>query len=374
MTLTAQTVRATKKPGKIYDGGGLFLLTQPGGSKSWVLRATINGKRRDIGLGGYPLVSLAQARASALDYRRIARQGDDPTATKTRAPSFQTATEKVLTIRAAKWRPGSKSEADWRASLETYAHPIFGSKPVDEITSADIMAAVSPIWHTLAVTARRILQRTGVVLRWAIAEGHRTDDPTAAVATALGNNTKRPEHFAALPARRVGAALAKVRNSRVYATARLCFEFAVLCAVRSGEARGARWTEINISSQLWVIPADRMKAGQEHRVPLSDRALQILAEARQRDDGSGFVFPRNGREIPSWKLSNLARDLELNTTLHGTRSSFRTWCAESGVPRETAELCLSHRVGSASEKAYSRSHQIEARRKIMADWALNLKR
>lgn len=372
MKLTAQSVRATKTPGKIYDGGGLFLLVQPSGSKSWVLRTTINGNRRDIGLGGYPLVSLAQARASALDYRRIARQGGDPTATKTRVPSFQTATEKVLAIRAAKWRPGSKSEADWRASLQTYAHPIFGSNPVDEITSADIMAAVSPIWHNRTVTARRILQRTGVVLRWAIAEGHRTDDPTAAVATALGNNTKRPEHFAALPHRQVAAALAKVRNSNFYPASRLAFEFAVLTAARSGEVRGARWDEINHAEKLWVIPPTRMKAGREHKVPLSQRALEILAEAHQNDDGSGLVFPRNGREIPAWKLSSMAKDLQLSTTLHGMRSAFRDWAAENGVARETAELCLAHRIGSAAELSYMRTHQIGARRTIMSGWSAYL--
>ena len=374
MTLTAQTVRATKRPGKIYDGGGLFLLVQPSGSKSWVLRTTINGKRRDIGLGGYPLVSLAQARASALEYRRIARQGGDPTATKTRAPSFQTAAEKVLAIRAAKWRPGSKSEAHWRASLENYAHPVFGSRPVDEITSADIMSALAPIWHTRAVTARRILQRTGIVLRWAIAEGHRTDDPTSAVLTALGNNTKRPEHFAALPHHQVGAALAKVRDSNFYPQSRLAFEFAVLTAVRSGEVRGARWDEINLAEKLWVIPAARMKAGREHRVPLSQRALEILAEARQHVDGSGLVFPRNGRQIPAWKLSSIAKDLQLGTTLHGMRSAFRDWAAENGVSREVAELCLAHRIGSAAEQAYARTDRIADRRTLMSRWSKYLER
>ena len=308
MKLTAQTVRSARQPGKLHDGGGLFLLVQPSGSKSWVLRTTINGKRRDIGLGAYRLVSLAQARATALEYRRIARQGKDPTATLTKAPSFRQAAEKLLEIRAGKWKPGSKSEADWRASLDTYTYPIFGSKPVDDITSADILTALAPIWHKHTVTARRVLQRTGVVLRWAIAEGHRTDDPTTAVATALGSNTKRPKHLKAIHHSEVAVALAKVRDANVFPTARLVFEFAVLTAARSGEARGALWKEINRSEALWEIPAARMKGGRAHRVPLSAQALEVLVTARQYENGSGLVFPRgDGREWPAWKMSKLGR-------------------------------------------------------------------
>jgi len=374
MKLTAQTVRSAKKPGKLHDGGGLFLLVQPSGSKSWVLRTVVQGKRRDIGLGGFPLVSLAQARATALEYRRVARSGGDPTATETRAPSFQTAADRVLAIRAGKWRPGSTSEADWRASLENYVIPVFGSKGVDAIDSSDVLAAVSPIWHQRPVAAKRVLQRIGVVLRWAEAAGHRDTDPTPAVRTALGDNTKRPQHLAAIPHAQVGAAIAKVRGSNVHPSLRLAFEFAVLTACRSGEVRGACRAEIGLDDALWEIPETRTKAGRQHAVPLTPRAIAILAEARRHHPQSELIFPReDGRELAAWELSRLAANLELGGTLHGFRTSFRTWAAEIGAAREVAEAALGHQIPNAAERAYQRSGLLELRRSLMEKWEGHIK-
>ena len=250
--------------------------------------------------------------------------------------------------------------------------PGIGSKRVDEVTTADVMDCLSPIWTSKPETARRVRQRIAAVMKWAIAQGYRQDNPAGdAVVAALPKQNGAKKHHRALPHRAVGDAVAKVREScGVYATVRLAFEFLVLAAARSGEVRGAVWSEINLEEATWVIPAGRMKAAREHRVPLSGRAVEVLAAARQHSDGSGFVFPaESGGEIPSWVLTKLPVRLDLGGTLHGMRSSFRDWCGETGVAREVAEACLAHRVGSAAEQAYARSDLLERRRHLMEAWA-----
>jgi len=373
--LTAVGVRSAKKPGKHYDGGGLFLLIRSSGSKSWVLRTTINGKRRDLGLGGYPMFALAEARAKAAEYRKIARQGRDPVALcSTARPTVREVADAVIEIHAAKWKPGGLSEKHWRSSLSNYVFPKIGSKPIDEVNSADVMACLAPIWHSHSTTARRVLQRLSSIMRWSIAQGFREDNPADdRITAALGSNAKRAQHLQALHHTQVAAALAKVRDSSVYPTVRLAFEFAVLTATRSGEARGTRWKEINQPEALWEIPAVRMKGGRPHRAPLSAQALEVLATAREYETESGLLFPReDGREWPAWKMSKLAADLDLGGTLHGMRSAFRDWCSESGVVREVAEACLAHQVANAAERAYARSDLISVRREVMNSWATYL--
>ena len=373
--LTVAGIRSAKEPGKHYDGGGLFLLIRASGSKSWVLRTTIKGKRRDLGLGGYPMFSLAEARAKAAEYRKIARQGLDPVALRSTAlPTVHEAAEKVIEIHAAKWKPGGLSEKHWRSSLSNYIFPKIGAKPINEVNSADVMTCLAPIWHSRSTTARRVLQRLSSIMRWSIAQGFREDNPADdRITAALGSNTKRAQHLQALHHTQVAAALAKVRDSNVYPTARLVFGFAVLTAVRSGEARGARWDEINRSEALWEIPAERMKGGRPHRAPLSAQALEVLTTAHEYENGSGLLFPReDGRAWPAWKMSKLAADLDLGGTLHGMRSAFRDWCSETGVAREVAEACLAHQVTNAAERAYARSDLLSNRQEVMEAWGLYL--
>ena len=323
------------------------------------------------------MFSLAEARAKAAEYRKIARQGLDPVALgSTALPTVREAAEKVIEIHTAKWKPGGLSKKHWRSSLSNYVFPKIGAKPINEVNSADVMTCLAPIWHSRSTTARRVLQRLSSIMRWSIAQGFREDNPADdRITAALGTNTRRAQHLQALHHTQVAAALVKVRDSNVHPTARLAFEFAVLTATRSGEARGALWKEINRPEALWEIPAERMKGGRPHRDPLSAQALEVLNTARQYEDGSGLLFPReDGREWPAWKMSKLAADLDLGGTLHGMRSAFRDWCSETGVVREVAEACLAHQVANAAERAYARSDLISARREVMNSWALYLTR
>lgn len=215
-------------------------------------------------------------------------------------------------------------------------------------------------------------QRISAIMKWAIAEGHRSDNPAGdAVVAALPKQNGGKKHHRALPHSRVSDAVTKVREaSSVYPTHRLVFEFLVLTAARSAEVRGAVWSEIDLETATWVIPPGRMKAAREHRVPLSVREVEVLAEARRRSDSSNWVFPaKSGGEIPSWVLTKLPVRLNLGGTLHGMRSSFRDWCGETGVAREVAEACLAHRIGSDAEQAYARSDLLQRRRQLMETWA-----
>lgn len=321
------------------------------------------------------MFSLAEARAKAAEYRKIARQGLDPVALGSETlPTVREAAEKVIEIHAAKWKPGGLSEKHWRSSLSNYVFPKIGAKPINEVNSADVMTCLAPIWHSRSTTARRALQRLSSIMRWSIAQGFRDDNPADnRITAALGSNSQRAQHLLALHHTQVAAALAKVRDSNVSPTARLAFELAVLTATRSGEARGARWDEIKLSQALWEIPARRMEGGRPHRVPLSDQALEVFVTARLYEDASGLVFPRkDGREWPAWKMSRLATDLNLGGTLHGMRSAFRDWCSEIGVVREVAESCLAHQVANAAERAYARSDLLTARRRVMDAWGLYL--
>ena len=264
-----------------------------------------------------------------------------------------------------------KSEGQWRSSLAAYVLPAIGSKRVDEVTSGEVMDCLSPIWNSRPETAKRVRQRIAAVMKWAIAQGYRADNPAGeAVTAALPKQAGAKKHLRALPHRDVAEAVIKIRQSKAYATVRLGAELTILTAARSGEVRGARWEEIDLDAAAWTIPPERMKAGREHRVPLSGRAVEVLADARRYSDGSGLVFPsKSGGEIASWVFAKLFTRLGIEGTLHGMRSSFRDWCGETGAAREVAEACLAHRVGSAAEQAYARSDLLERRRELVEAWA-----
>ncbi|MCY3593302.1 MAG: tyrosine-type recombinase/integrase [Acidobacteria bacterium] len=369
--LTAAFVRSVKRAGKYGDQHGLILRVRRTGSKQWIWRGTVGGRRVDLGLGGYPYTSLREARDRAFEYRRAARSGRHPKALSGSVPTFSEAVERVIEMHRASWRPGSGSEEEWRRTLRLYAIPRLGAMLVSEISTADIMAVLQPIWGAKAVTARRVRQRIGAVMRWTIAQGYRGDNPAGdAVTAALPRNAAPAEHFRALPHSEVPAVLAKVRQSDAGPIARLSLEFLVLTAARAGEVRHARWAEIDHDGRLWTIPASRMKARREHRVPLARGALEVLQEAESLGDGSPLIFPSShtGRTLSSGVWWKLLRRLDLDCTVHGFRSSFRDWCGESGVPREVAEACLAHAIGNQAEAAYARSDLLERRRLVMEEW------
>ena len=372
--LNAKFVRETTKPGRYHDGdAGLFLLVKPSGSKSFVQRVTIHGKRRDIGLGSVRWTTLTEARAAAQANRKIARTGGDPMAgRRSTVPTFAEAADVVIRLHAETWKDGGKSAAQWRSSLTAYAFPKLGRKSVAAITTADVLAVLTPIWNTKRETARRVRQRIGAVCKWAVAEGHREDNPSGDVlGEALPKNGSRKGHHRALPYDSVSGALVTVQASGAYVHTKLAFEFLVLTAARSGEVRGARWNEIDFDARTWTVPGERMKANRPHRVPLSDRALDVLVEAHQYADGSELVFPSaHGRAMSDMTMSKLVKELGIAAVPHGFRSSFRQWAAErTNIPREVCEEALAHVNPNRVEAAYQRSDLFERRRDLMDAWA-----
>ena len=375
--LTAAFVRTVKPAERLKrygDGNGLYLLVKPGprgGGRSWVQRLAIHGVRRDLGLGSAELVTLAEARQIAWENRRIARAGGDPrVAGAGHSPTFAEAAETVIAMHRPTWRDAAGTEAQWRASLSAYVHPRIGHRPVHAIETADVMAVLQPIWTDRHTTATRVRHRIAAVMKWAVAQGHRPDNPAGeALGAALPKVDARRAHFRALPHGEVGAALARIRSSDGGVAARLGLEFLVLTAVRSGEARGARWDEMDLQAAVWTIPAARMKAGREHRVPLSGRALDVLDEADGIRDGE-LVFPSpRGRPLHPGSLNRLLGDLGIDAVPHGFRSSFRDWAAEcTDTPHAVMEAALAHAVRNPVEAAYARSDLFERRRVLMQAW------
>ena len=374
--LSAKFVREVIEPGKYHDGdAGLFLWVKPSGRKSYVQRLTIHSRRRDIGLGSTRWTTLTEARAAAQANRKMARTGGDPLAAKRQTvPTFTEAAERVVELHAETWRDGGKTANQWRASLRDYVMPRFGRRRVDEITTADVLAVLTHrgFWNTKRETARRVRQRIGAIMKWAIAEGHRDDNPAGdALGAALPRNGSRSKHHAALPHAEVAAAIAKVRASGAYRAAVLAFEFLVLTAARSGEVRGARWDEIDLEAETWTVPGGRMKGGRPHRVPLTARALDVLAEARELGAAGGLVFPSiRGRKLSDDTVSKLLRENGIKAVPHGFRSSFRQWAAErTNIPREVCEEALAHVNRDKIEAAYQRSDLFDRRRGLMDTWA-----
>ena len=293
MALSATRVKALREPGRYSDGGGLHLYISRAGHKSWVLRITIDGRRRDSGLGGFPSVSLARAREKAAETRTAVAKGRDPLAEK-RAPALPTFREAAHAVHEAntpRWR-NARHSAGWIQTLERHAMPTLGNTSLDRIDRGDVLRVLTPIWTTRPETARRVRQRMRTGLRWAMAHGFVETNPAGeAIDGALPPMPKVKAHLRALPYQEVRAALETVEASQASAAAKLCFRFLVLNAVRSGEARGTTWEEIDLQGKEWRIPSQRMKAGIEHRVPLSVQAFDLLDEASALRDESGLVFP-----------------------------------------------------------------------------------
>lgn len=372
--LTALKIKNIKEPGRYSDGEGLILVMGKSGKGSWVLRVQHEGKRRDIGLGSLSTISLAEAREAASTYRKQAHSGLDPVAERKKErrviPSFETAARQVHDEHKATWKNG-KHQAQWISTLETYAFPVLGDLLVSDIEGPVIQEVLAPIWLTKPETARRVRQRITSVLDWAYAKGFRASEaPARSLSRGLPRQPKKDGHFAAMPFQDVPAFLVKVRDR--LSVGRLAVELAVLTACRSGEVRGARWSEIDIKKKLWTIPAERMKAGKEHIVPLSVQALDVLDRAKlYKCQASDLVFPGQRPKIPlsDMTLLKVLRDMNLEYTVHGFRSSFRDWVAETTtVQGEVAEAALAHTVANKVEAAYRRTNYLDKRKPLMAQW------
>ena len=377
--LSARFVATVQEPGRYGDGhgsGGLSLLVRrtPRGhlAKSWAQRILVHGRARNLGLGVWPCVRLAQARRKCA-FNLVARdRGELATGRKRAIPTFEEAAETVITIHRKGWKHGGKSEEDWRLTLRNYAMPKLRRWPVNQISSAEVLAILAPIWNEKRVTARKVRQRIGAVMQWAVAQGYREDNPAGeALGAALPKQVVRPQHHAALPYRDVAGAIATVRASGAPPLTVLAFEFLVLTASRSGEVRGARWAEMDLAAHEWRIPAGRMKTNREHRVPLSNRALAVLREARGWVGRSELVFPSTtGRPLSRAAISNMLRHARIEAVPHGFRSSFRDWAAEcTDAPRDVCELALAHVNSDRVEAAYRRTDLFERRRGLMEQWA-----
>ena len=377
MRLSATKAKGLCNPGRYSDGEGLHLFIGKTGKKSWVQRITIDGKRRDIGLGGYPAVSLAQARMRASDNRAAVADGKDPLADKHKPdmPSLKEAAYTVHKENKPRWR-NEKHAAAWIQTLERYAFPMIGNKRIDKIERADVLTVLNPIWSTRPETARRVRQRLRTIFHWAMAYGFIEINPAGEVINgALPSMPKVKAHFRAMPYEEVRSALETVEASQASKAAKLCFRFLVLTSVRSGEARGARWDEIDLQRRVWRIPSRRMKAGSEHRIPLSKQAIELLNEASELRDEPDLVFPsprKRGGQLSDMTLTKVLRSLGLadRTTVHGFRSSFKNWTLEqTDTPWAVSEAALAHTLGNSTEQAYARSDLFERRRDLMQKWA-----
>lgn len=364
----------------------LYLVIDGNGSRKWVLRVTIHGKRHDLGLGsaqvvnGEPFTTLAKAREKALELRRIARDGGDPLEVrrKERQPAvvpltFEESAREVHKAHAPTFRNDKHAE-QWIASLDTYVFPQLGSRRVDQIDSGAVLSVLSPIWIRIPETARRVRQRMKVVFDWAKAKGYRTgDNPVDGVAKVLPKHNTKQEHHAALPHAELSAFLEKLRGYDGVST-RLAFEFLILTAARTSEVLHAKWKEFDLEGKdkTWTVPADRMKAKVEHRVPLSARCAEILTAAKAISDGGEYVFPGSHLRKPLSNMTFIKCLLLMkydHITVHGFRSTFRDWAEEkTNFSSNVIEAALAHTVKNKVEAAYLRTTLFEKRQKLMLAW------
>ncbi len=381
--LTARKVAATSAPGRYADGRGLYLLVGPTGTKSWMLRVKVkDGKREDVGLGGVFDVALEQARDAARRWRREAKAGRSPVAVKRdenarerariMAPTFEKAARDCHALQSHTFR-NDKHRKQWLSSLAP-VFAAFGAKPVDEVRSSDVVNALEARWLSRPETARRTLQRVRAVFDWARAKQFCAgENPTTAIEKIFPKQSRHLKHHAALPYAELPAFIESLRACDAGAPVRLAFEFLILTGTRTSEVLNAEWSEFDAAYEKWTIPAARMKAGVEHRVPLSPRCQEILKAARALSGNGVYVFPghRRGRPLSNMVfLMALRRMKRTGVTAHGFRSTFRDWVEEqTNTPRAVADAALAHTNKDKVEAAYRRSDVFEKRRELMNAWA-----
>lgn len=390
--LSALAVSRAIKPGMYPDGNGLYLRIAPNGGRAWVLRYMLDGRAREMGLGSLSAVTLAEARKRATEARRLKSEGIDPigakasrraaaAAERAKAVTFKAAAETYIESHKAGWR-NAKHASQWTNTLATYAFPVLGKLPVGEIDAGLVMKVLEPIWQKKTETASRVRMRLEAVLDWATARGYRKSENPARWKGHLENllpkraKVQRVKHHPALPYGEVGAFVADLRNQEGLAA--LALELLILTATRTSEVIGARWDEIDLKGKIWIIPAGRIKAGREHRIPLSVPAVAVLnklEDARPAlPDGTlcPWVFPGGkDKHLSNGAILALLRRMKRSdVTAHGFRSTFRDWAAEqTAFPRDVAEMALAHAIGNKVEAAYRRGDLIEKRKRLMDAWA-----
>jgi integrase len=376
-------VERAKRPGMYADGGSLYLRVAEGGSKQWIFRYTVNGRNRDMGLGPVHTLTLAEARERATEARKLRLDGIDPIANKrarvaalraadAKAKTFADCVKGFIEDNESSWT-SVKHRRQWETSLIKYTYPILGSLPVAAIDTPLVLRVLKPIWDAKRETASRLRGRIENVLGWATVHHYRSGDNPARWNGLLEHALPavvKGDHHAALPYTQVASFMQALRKDTGIVARAL--EFITLTAVRLGEATGATWDEIDLEAKTWTIPASRMKADQEHRVPLSDAAISVLKTVREiRQSDYVFAGFKHGRPIGGDALRELIKKLAgADVTVHGLRSTFRDWAAEqTNVQREVAEVALAHAIPDAVEAAYRRGDLFDKRRKLMGAWA-----
>lgn len=381
--LTALKINKATQKGMLPDGRGLYLQVSKSGSKSWLYRYEVDGREKSHGLGGYPGISLGDARDAADDCRKLRKKGMDPIEhkrkelaasklNKAKSITFQQCATMFIDSHKAGWK-NPKHEMYWRNTLKTYAYPVIGDLSVQNVDTGLVLAVIEPIWFTKTETASRVRQRIENILDWAKARGYREGENPARWRGHLNtqlperNKVQKVKHFPAMPYKDVSAYFNELRL--VDTTTAKALAFTILAATRATEAREARWCEIDIENNLWVIPPERMKGTKEHRVPLTSEMLKILEEVEGFDDTLLFPGLKSGKSISEATIRKLLHKTQPKYSVHGFRSSFRDWCAEmTSYPREVAESALSHTLGNATEAAYQRGDLLIKRSKLMAAW------
>jgi len=380
-------VRSLKEPGRYGDGLGLWLQIGEAGNKSWLYRYMLDGKARMMGLGRYPDFSLEEARRQATECRRLLKEKKDPIEerdaqhtlgrlARAKTLTFDECTDAYIKANRAGWK-NDKHAGQWESTLATYASPIIGKLPVASVDTGLVLKVLEPIWTTKAETASRLRGRIEAVLGWATVRGYRSGDNPAAWRNHLDkalparSAVKRAENHPALPYVEIGAFVSKLREQAGVAASAL--EFAILTAARTNETIGATWREFDLEAGVWTIPADRMKAKKEHRIPLSPQAVNILREflpLKNADDGHAFPAPKGGHLSNMAMLAVLKRMERDDLTVHGFRSTFRDWAGETtAYPREVIEHALAHQLKDKAEAAYARGTLFDKRRRLMDEWA-----
>jgi integrase len=378
--LSCKQIAALAKPGHYRVDRNLYVQVSPTGTKAWLFRYMLDGRSHGIGLGSLELVDRDEARAEALAFRRMLRDGKDPLAERRAARmrsataiAFNTCAERYIAAHAASWRNGTHRQ-QWENTLKTYAYPVIGDLPVAAIDTGLVMQVLEPIWTTMSTTASRVRNRLENVIDWATARGYRTGENPARWRGHLDHLLPAPgmvavvNHHDALPYADIPAFMAQLRGQA--GVAARCLEFSILTAARSGEALGARWVEVDLKARTWTVPAERMKGGRAHVVPLSDSALALLKNLPRTGE---LLFQGQKKGHPPGKLAMprvLGQLGHGDVTVHGFRSTFRDWAGETTAhPREAIEAALAHQLKDRAEAAYARGNLLAKRRDLMADWA-----